>query len=84
MEGFLGMLFLIIFDFFYVYIFKKDKTFIFKLGTPKYQHSLLSQIITLMIYCIWICGLNCSYLKITEEISSMYTMVGKGLSEFSI
>ena len=52
MEGFLGMLFLIIFDFFYLYIFKKDKTFIFKLGTPKYQHSLLSQIITLMIYCI--------------------------------
>ena len=84
MEGFLGMFFLIIFDFFYVYIFKKDTTFIFKLGIPKYQHSLLLQIIALMIYCICIFGLNCSYLKITEEISPMYTMVGKGLSEFSI
>ena len=80
LEGFLGMIFLIIFDVVYLYIFKENILF----NIQKTNHSTFSIIISFIIYCICTCGLNCSYLKITEEVSPMYTMVGKGLSEFSI
>ena len=80
LEGFLGMIFLIIFDVVYLYIFKENIIF----NIQKTNHSIFSIIISFIIYCICTCGLNCSYLKITEEVSPMYTMVGKGISEFSI
>ena len=83
-EGIIGMIILIIFDIFYVYIFKLDNTFIIKVGNPRYEGLYFIKFIMISIYCICICGLNKSYLDITEKVSPVYTMVGKGLSDFTI
>ena len=83
-EGIIGMIILIIFDIFYVFIFKYDNYFIIKLGNPKYEGLYFIKFIIIVVYCICICGLNKSYLDITEKVSPIYTMVGKGLSDFTI
>ena len=83
-EGIIGMIILILFDIFYVFIFKYDNYFIIKLGNPKYEGLYFIKFIIIVVYCICICGLNKSYLDITEKVSPIYTMVGKGLSDFTI
>ena len=83
-EGIIGMIILIIFDIFYVFIAKYDNNFIIKLGNPKYEGLYFIKFIIIVVYCICICGLNKSYLDITEKVSPIYTMVGKGLSDFTI
>ena len=76
--GIFGILTLLIFDFFYVFIFHYDSTFIFKIGEIN-SKTLVKDIILLIIYRIIVFLKEFFDLKIVEESKPSYTIISYAL-----
>ncbi len=76
--GIFGILTLLIFDFFYVFIFHYDSKFIFKIGEIN-SETLVKDIILLIIYRMNIFLRDFFNLKIVEESKPSYTMISYAL-----
>lgn len=78
-EGLFGIIILIIYDFFYVYIFKFEDIFIFKIQKEEEQNYFID-IIYIFSYLIFNGTLNILNYIVIEETSPIYMTVAKGLS----
>ena len=76
--GIFGILILLIFDFFYVFIFNYDSKFIFKIGKIN-SGTLIKDIIFLIIYRINSFFNLFFNFKIIEELNPSYTLISYGL-----
>ena len=76
--GIFGILILLIFDFFYVFIFNYDSKFIFKIGKIN-SETLIKDIIFLIIYRINSFFNLFFNFKIIEESNPSYTLISYGL-----
>ena len=76
--GIFGILILLIFDFFYVFIFNYDSKFIFKIGKIN-SETLIKDIIFLIIYRINSFFNLFFNFKIIEELNPSYTLISYGL-----
>jgi hypothetical protein len=76
--GIFGILILLIFDFFYVFILNYDSKFIFKIGKIN-SETLIKDIIFLIIYRINSFFNQFFYFKIIEESNPSYTLISYGL-----
>ena len=76
--GIFGILTLLIFDFFYVFIFHYDSKFIFKIGEIN-SETLVKDIILLIIYRINVFLNEFLNFKIVEESKPSYTMISYAL-----
>ena len=76
--GIFGILILLIFDFFYVFIFNYDSKFIFKIGKIN-SETLIKDIIFLIIYRINSFFNQFFNFKIIEESNPSYTLISYGL-----
>jgi hypothetical protein len=78
-EGLFGIIILITYDFFYVYIFKFEDIFIFKIQKEEEQNYFID-IIYIFSYLIFNGTLNILNYIVIEETSPIYMTVAKGLS----
>ena len=78
-EGLFGIIILITYDFFYVYIFKFEDIFIFKIQKEEEQNFFID-IIYIFVYLIFNGTLNILNYIVIEETSPIYMTVAKGLS----